>query len=77
MTELLTVKGVAEALKISPRQCWKLLSAGRLPAPVRISRSVRWSEELISEWVRRGCPSRDQFEATLAADKAGNTVLAR
>jgi len=75
--ELLTVMGVAAALKISPRQVWKLLSAGKLPSPVRISRSVRWSAELISEWVRQGCPSRDQFEAGIAAEKAGTARAGR
>src|SRR3990172_10348059 len=61
--ELLTVRDVAAALKISPRQVWKLNSMGRLPAPLRLSRSVRWSAELISKWVRLGCPPRDRFYA--------------
>jgi len=76
-TELMTVKDVAAALKISPRQCWKLLSCGRLPAPVRISRSVRWSAEAISEWVRLGCPSREVFEASKSGEKAGTARAAR
>ena len=66
--ELLTVKGVAAALKISPRQCWKLLSAGKLPSPIRLSRSVRWRADQISEWCRMGCPSRDVFEAAKAGE---------
>ncbi len=68
--ELLTVKDVAAALKISPRQCWKLLSCGRLPAPVRLSRSVRWRAADIAEFVRLGCPPRDRFEAMVAAEPA-------
>ena len=60
---LLTVREVAALLGVSPRQIWKLNSTGRIPAPLRLSRSVRWSAETISAWVRLGCPSRDRFEA--------------
>jgi len=75
--ELLTVKGVAAALKISPRQCWKLLSASKLPAPLRISRSVRWRRDDIDLWVSMGCPSRDVFEASKSAEKAGTARAAK
>ena len=75
--ELLTVRDVAAELKISPRQVWKLLSSGRLPAPVRLSRSVRWRSDQIAEWCRMGCPGRDVFEATTATGKAGNGRAAR
>lgn len=75
--ELLTVKGVAEVLKLSSRQCWKMLSAGRLPSPVRISRSVRWRSDDIARWVSMGCPSRDVFEAAIAADLTTKARAAR
>lgn len=61
--ELLTVKDVAKALRVSPRQVWKLSSSGRLPAPVRLSRSVRWRSADIKRWVELGCPNREEFEA--------------
>ena len=61
--ELLTAREVAGSLKVSVRQVWKLLSCGRLPAPVRLSRSVRWRVADISRWCDLGCPSRDVFEA--------------
>ena len=64
--ELLTVREVAAALKVSPRQIWKLNAMGRLPAPIRQARSVRWRSSDIAEFVRLGCPSRDRFEAELA-----------
>ncbi|MCH7884417.1 MAG: helix-turn-helix domain-containing protein [Planctomycetes bacterium] len=63
--ELLNVKDVAARLRISQRQVWKLYSSGRIPAPVRISRSVRWREADIDRWVELGCPSRERFEAEL------------
>ena len=61
--ELLTVKDVAARLRISQRQVWKLLASGRIPAPVRISRSVRWRAGDITRWIELGCPSRERFEA--------------
>ena len=39
---LLTVGDVARLLKLSQRQVWKLAKAKRLPAPLRLGRSVRW-----------------------------------
>ena len=60
---LLTVKLVAERLGISQRQVWKLTASWKLPAPVRVARSVRWRESDIAEYIRLGCPSREVFEA--------------
>lgn len=65
--ELLTVKDVAAALKVSTRQIWKMLSSGKLVEPVRLGRSVRWRAGDIAEWIRLGCPSRERFEAECAA----------
>ena len=39
---LLTVGDVARLLKLSQRQIWKLAKAKRLPAPLKLGRSVRW-----------------------------------
>lgn len=63
--ELLNVKDVAARLRISRRQVWKLLSSGRIPAPVRLSRSVRWRADDIDQWIRLGCPNREKFEGEL------------
>lgn len=54
--ELLDVKELAALLRLSCRQIWKLNAAGRIPAPVRIARSVRWEKRQIEAWVRAGCP---------------------
>ncbi len=70
--ELLTVQEVATCLKISVRQVWKLLSAGRLPRPLRLARSVRFRATDIKFFVEIGCPSRAAFEAA-CAEKAANT----
>ncbi|MBP7746436.1 MAG: AlpA family phage regulatory protein [Phycisphaerae bacterium] len=57
---LLRVQEVGHRLGVSARQCWKLLASGRLPAPVRLGRSVRWRDSDIARFVRDGCPSRDE-----------------
>lgn len=67
MSDLLTVKDLSERLRISTRQCWKLLSSGRLPAPVRLGRSVRWRRDELLAWLEAGCPSRDRWEAIRGA----------
>lgn len=42
---LLTVKQVASKLSISRSQVWRLVRAGTLPAPIRLSAQVvRWVE---------------------------------
>ena len=63
--ELLSVRELANRMKVSTRHVWSLLSSGRLPEPVRIGRSVRWRVDLIDQWIRVGCPSRERFEAEL------------
>lgn len=68
MGELLTVRNLAALLKVSTRQVWKMTSAGRLPEPVRLGRSVRWRAGDIDEWVRLGCISRNEFEAAVTTE---------
>ncbi|MHC4698284.1 MAG: helix-turn-helix transcriptional regulator [Planctomycetota bacterium] len=65
--ELWTVKDVAAALSVSPRQVWKLISSGGIVAPVRIARSVRFRRNEILRWIAAGCPARDRWEATQEA----------
>lgn len=67
--ELLTVKDVATALSVSQRQVWKLHASGRLPMPVRLSRSVRWRRGELLAWCDAGCPSRDHWEAMRDAQR--------
>ena len=66
MDTLLTVREVADPLRVSSRQVWKLTSSGRIPAPVRLSRSVRWRASDIDRFIELGCPSREAFDADRA-----------
>jgi excisionase family DNA binding protein len=56
---LLTVNQVAEVLAVSIRQVWRLNATGRLPAPVRLGRSVRWRSAELEDWISAGCPAND------------------
>lgn len=53
---LMTAAQVAELLQVSPRTLWRLLSAGKLPAPLRLGGVVRWRFEEITKWIAAGCP---------------------
>ena len=53
---LLTADEVAAMLGVSERTLWRLLSAGKVPQPVRFGRNTRWREMQVREWIERGCP---------------------
>ena len=67
-----TLRGVAEMLGVSLRHVRRLDSSGKLPSPVRIGGSVRWSVEAINAWLQMDCPDRRDFEARLKAEGGGN-----
>ena len=49
------VRRVAQRLGVSTRQVSKLTSSGRLPAPVRLGRSVRWRVSDLDRFIQCGC----------------------
>lgn len=57
---LLPAAEVAALLNISTRTLWRLLSAGRLPEPIRLGGSVRWRREQVESWIAEGCPAISQ-----------------
>ena len=62
-TGLLTVKDVAAMLSVSQRQVWKLNASAKIPAPIRLARSVRWDRAELEAFIRAGAPNRDRWEA--------------
>lgn len=62
----ISARELAEMLDISLRQVWRLNAAGKLPRPLRIGGSVRWSRQEIVEWFEAGCPDRRTWEARKA-----------
>lgn len=53
---LLTAGQVAAMIQVSRRTLWRMLSANRLPAPIRIGGVVRWRIGEINRWIAQGCP---------------------
>ncbi len=62
-------KELAALLGVSLRQVWRLSSSGKLPKPLRLGGSVRWSLKEIEAFVEAGCPDRQSWEAMRKAEK--------
>ncbi|WP_254512798.1 helix-turn-helix transcriptional regulator [Anatilimnocola floriformis] len=54
---LIDSREAAKLLKVSPRKLWAMQNDGRMPAPIRIGKAVRWSYEALKKWVEQGCPN--------------------
>jgi excisionase family DNA binding protein len=53
---VLDVHGVAELLTCSERHVYRLVDAGRIPAPAKLGALNRWSRAIIETWIANGCP---------------------
>lgn len=54
--QLMTPRDVAAACKVSLRQFYRLVSAGRAPEPIRLGpQCVRYRPSDVAEWIARGC----------------------
>jgi predicted DNA-binding transcriptional regulator AlpA len=49
---LLTVKDLAQLLKISIRSVWRLCSSGEIPRPIKIGASCRWDSEEVTGYLQ-------------------------
>ena len=54
-----TAAELAQLLRISTRTLWRLLSAKKMPEPVRFGSAVRWRIEVIQDWIDQGCPGQN------------------
>lgn len=52
---LIDQKQLAEMLSISRRTVQRMISRGKLPAPIRIGKMVRWKLQDIKKWIANGC----------------------
>ncbi len=59
---LLNAKSLGQLLALSKRQVFRLNSCGKIPKPLKIGGSVRWSAEEISNWLAAGAPDRKAWE---------------
>lgn len=55
-----TATELAQLLRISTRTLWRLLSARKIPEPIRLGGAVRWRLELIQDWIEKGCPAQNK-----------------
>lgn len=58
---LVDTRGVGALLGIPAAHVWTLHHSGRLPMPVRLGRTVRWSVSELRKWVASGCLPRQQW----------------
>ena len=68
---MLSVNQVADILSCSPRTVYRQVDLGCMPGPIRIGRLVRWSTDVITEWVRQGCPDPRQRRAASHIRQSG------
>lgn len=66
---LIDVNAVAALLDVSDRTVWKWSYAGKLPAPLRIGRSVKWRASDISRFIELACDI-----TAFNAERAGKAV---
>ncbi len=59
---VMPARELARLLGVSIRQIWRLSSSGKLPKPLRLGGSVRWSLKEIKAFVEAGCPDRASWE---------------
>lgn len=53
--QLLDVAAVAKMLSCSTRHVYRLVDSGKMPAPKRLGRLVRWEQGELQEWIADGC----------------------
>jgi predicted DNA-binding transcriptional regulator AlpA len=67
---LVDARQAAVLLGISVRTLRAMDSAGKLPAPIRLSPGcVRWRTAELRDWTEAGCPDRETWAAMRAAQK--------
>ncbi len=59
----LSASELAARLNVSLRHIRRMDAAGKVPKPVRLGASVRWSVAEIEAWLEAGAPDRSTWEA--------------
>ena len=70
--KLLTVSALAGRLSVSVRQVHRMDKASLIPAPLKIGGCIRWREDEISAWLKRGAPARSEWEQQQATQTVGD-----
>ncbi len=65
---MIPADGAAALIGVSPATWHRMVSAGRTPAPVKLSAGcVRWRVADLHSWINEGCPDRQTW-LTLRGD---------
>lgn len=59
---LVSAADASSACGLSTQTWWRLHSAGKVPAPIKLGGSTRWRVDELHAWVAAGCPSRAEWE---------------
>ncbi len=59
---LIDVPMLAEKLNVHEVTVRKWQRSGKIPAPVRIGRTVKWRLTEIEAWIKAACPPRSRWE---------------
>ncbi len=51
---LMTIKEVAQLLRLSVNQTYLLRAEGKIPKGVRIGNAIRFDKAVIEAWIRKG-----------------------
>jgi len=63
---VVSAQELASLLRLGLRTLRTMDASGRLPKPIRIGHSVRWSLEEIKDWLAADGPRRTEWEARKA-----------
>ena len=72
--QMLTAETAGALLGMSAKALRRADQVGKVPAPMRIGRNVRWRRQELMEWMEAGCPDRATWRAIRGArwrDAAG------
>ncbi len=56
---------LAEKLNVHEVTIRRWQRSGKIPAPVRLGRAVKWRLMEVEEWIAAGCPPRAKWETIL------------
>lgn len=62
MGMLIDTHEMVKLLKYSARKIWGMEKNGKMPAAIRVGKSVRWSLDEIKAWNDAGCPHRANWQ---------------
>ncbi len=54
---------LAEKLDVHRVTIRKWQTSGKIPAPIRIGRTVKWRLSEVDAWITAGCPARSKWES--------------